>query len=83
MTVCTRNVRRHEVGRELYTRKRQIEYSAERSYKSRLAYAGYAFKKYVAARYHRDDSTFDYFVLTDYVASYLFENVFALFAELS
>ena len=81
--VRTGNVRGHEVGRELNTGERKIEYSAESSYQTGFTYAGNAFEKHVAARYHRYNRTFDDFVLTDDVASDLFENIFALFAELS
>ena len=80
--VGTRNVGGHQIGRKLYTRKRQRKYSSERTHQTRFSYAGHAFQKNVAARNHRDDRSFHHFFLTDNVARYLSENIFALFAEL-
>ena len=80
--VGTRNVSGHQVGRELYAREGEGKHSSERPHKPRLAYAGNAFQKHVAACYHCNNGAFNNFVLTYDVASYLCENVFALFAEL-
>ena len=59
-----------------------VESEKETITRTLKTYAGHAFQKNVAARNHRDDCSFHHFFLTDNVARYLSENIFALFAEL-
>ena len=79
--VRTRNVRRHQVGRELNTGEGKVEYAAKRTNQTGLTYARYTFKQYVTTSDHCDDRTFNDIFLTDNVALDLGEDIFALFAE--
>ena len=80
--VGTRNVRGHEVGRKLNTRKGKTEHASQGTYQSGLTDSGDAFEQYVAACNHGNDGSFDDFLLSDDVAADLRKNIFALFAEL-
>ena len=80
--VRTGNVGRHQVGRELNTGERKVEYAAKRSNQTGFTYAGYTFKKNVTTGDHRDNRTFDNILLTDDVTFDLRKNVLALFTKL-
>ena len=79
--VRTRNVRRHQVWRELNTGEGKVEYAAKRTNQTGLTYARYTFKQYVTTSDHCDNRTFNDFFLTDNVTFNLGKNIFALFAE--